>query len=139
MLRPGRSRARALERTRTTTEWPFAWASRTISRPLPPVAPTQEPLCLNSIFIDVNVVIHAVTAFWAAAKTSRADIVPAMCEYSIDRDQWFQAIVDSAAKSAAAAADSSRLSTMMLMYGDLSVVGMGCSARLALDTSTVQR
>jgi hypothetical protein len=31
------------------------------------------------------------------------------------------------------------LSTMMLMYGDLSVVGMGCSARLALDTSTVQR
>src|SRR5258707_15343701 len=32
---PGRSRARAFERTRTTTEWPFARASRTISRPVP--------------------------------------------------------------------------------------------------------
>jgi Mg2+/citrate symporter len=31
-LLPGRSKARAFERTRTTTEWPFARASRTISR-----------------------------------------------------------------------------------------------------------
>src|ERR1700730_10362276 len=27
----------------------------------------------------VNVAVHAVTAFWAAAKTSRADVVPATC------------------------------------------------------------
>jgi hypothetical protein len=33
------SRARAFERTRATTEWPFDRASRTISRPVPPVAP----------------------------------------------------------------------------------------------------
>jgi hypothetical protein len=51
MLRPGRSRARAFERTRTTTEWPFARASRTISRPVPPIEPKQEPSCSISIFI----------------------------------------------------------------------------------------
>src|ERR1700722_1924362 len=79
MLRPGRSKARAFERSRTTTEWPFAGASRTISRPVPPVAPKQEPSCSISIFIGVNVAVHAVTAFWAAAKTSRADVVPATC------------------------------------------------------------
>src|SRR6202041_1461285 len=56
---------------------PFARASRTISRPLPPVASKQEPLYLISIFIGVNVAVHAVTALWAAAKTSRADVVPA--------------------------------------------------------------
>jgi hypothetical protein len=33
-------------------------------------------------------------------------------EYSIDRGQQFQAIVDSDAKSAASAADSSQVSTM---------------------------
>jgi hypothetical protein len=33
-------------------------------------------------------------------------------EYSIDRGQRFQAIVDSAAKSAASAADSFQVSTM---------------------------
>jgi hypothetical protein len=44
-----------------------------------PVAPKQEPSCSISIFIGVNVAVHAVTAFWAAAKTSRADVVPAMC------------------------------------------------------------
>src|SRR6202041_1858031 len=58
---------------------PFARASRTISRPLPPVASKQEPLYLISIFIGVNVAVHAVTALWAAAKTSRADVVPATC------------------------------------------------------------
>src|ERR1700726_4622670 len=40
---------------------------------------TQTPSCSISIFIGVNVAVHAVTAFWAAAKTSRADVVPATC------------------------------------------------------------
>jgi len=38
MSTPGRS-ALAFERTRATTEWPFARASRTISSPVPSVAP----------------------------------------------------------------------------------------------------
>jgi len=37
---------------------------------------------------------------------------PSIIEYSIDRGQRFQTIVDSAAKSAASAADSSQVSTM---------------------------
>ena len=74
----GRCRS-AFERTRATTEWPFARASRTISRPVPPVAPKQEPSCSISILIGVNVAVHAVTAFWAAAKTSCADVEPATC------------------------------------------------------------
>jgi hypothetical protein len=37
---------------------------------------------------------------------------PPLIEYSIDRGQRFQAIVDSAAKSAASAADSFQVSTM---------------------------
>jgi hypothetical protein len=44
-----------------------------------PVAPKQEPSCSISIFIGVNAAVHAVAAFWAPAKTSRADVVPATC------------------------------------------------------------
>jgi hypothetical protein len=43
---------------------PFARASRTISRPVPPVAPKQEPSCSISIFIGVNV---AVIVLWEAS------------------------------------------------------------------------
>jgi len=71
MPRPGSPGVRAFERTKTTMEWPFARASRTIRRPLPPDAPKQEPLCLISILIGGSDAVHAVTAFWAAAKTSR--------------------------------------------------------------------
>ena len=38
---PGRF-ALAFERTRATTEWPLATASRTIRRPVPPVAPKTK-------------------------------------------------------------------------------------------------
>jgi hypothetical protein len=43
---------------------------------------------------------------WAIVRNST------FTEYSIDRGQQFQAIVDSDAKSAASAADSSQVSTM---------------------------
>ena len=40
----------------------------------------------HSIFTRVNVAVHAVTAFWAAAKTSRADVVPAGCLSTLDSE-----------------------------------------------------
>jgi hypothetical protein len=46
----------------TTTEWPFARRSRTISRPVPPVHPNLDPSRSISIF-GVSVAVHAVTAF----------------------------------------------------------------------------
>ena len=46
MLAPGRL-ALAFERTSATTESPFATASRTISRPVPPVAPKTRIFMFN--------------------------------------------------------------------------------------------
>src|SRR5260370_31202152 len=75
----GRSRPRAFEQTKATTEWPFAKASRRSAVRFRPLHPKQEPSCSISIFIGVNVAVHAVTAFSAAAKTSRAAVAPAPC------------------------------------------------------------
>jgi len=44
-----------------------------------PLRPKQESSCSISNFIGVNFAFHVATAFWAAAKTSRADVVPATC------------------------------------------------------------
>jgi hypothetical protein len=82
---PGQIQGAGLGRTRATTEWLFAKESQTISSPVPPVATKQEPSCSISIFIGVNVAVQAVTAFWAAAKTSRADAVPATCSVRLRR------------------------------------------------------
>ena len=76
---PGGSRARAFERAGATTEWPFAGPRGRSAVRFRRLHPKQEPSCWISIFIGVNVAVHAVTAFWAAAKTSRADVVPATC------------------------------------------------------------
>jgi hypothetical protein len=65
--------------------------------------------------------------------------LPEQSEYSIDRGQRFQAIVDSAAKSAASAADSSQVSTMSGWYDDFSVVGAGFSAAFGIRPRAVQR
>lgn len=65
--------------------------------------------------------------------------ITAMSAYSIDRGQRFQAIVDSAVRSAATAADAFRVSTMSSRCDDFSVVGATFRSAFCVGPRAVQR
>ena len=62
----------AAERTPAASRLSLPWCG---SRGGGDQAPGQGGACV----LGVNAALHAVAAFWAAAKTSRADVVPATC------------------------------------------------------------